>query len=130
MARIALRDHARHERLDAARDALDVEVDHPVELRLGRFPGQAGNECSRVVDQQVDLAEVRNRCGGKRLDIGALGDVGTNGQHVAAHGRKRRAGTFEGIRPYVGDRDSHAAPHRLLRQGKADPAGCAGDGGD
>ena len=73
---------------------------------------------------------MRHGCCGQRFDFCALGDIGTNGEHVAAHPGKSRAGLFKGVGPDVGNRDSHAAPHCFLRQGKADAAGGAGDGGD
>ena len=73
-------EHARDERADPVQDPPEVHAERPLEVARRPLPDQAAREDARVVAEDVDLAERRERVVGERDDVLEAGDVG---QHRA-----------------------------------------------
>src|SRR5690606_8137001 len=123
----ALSDHAGNDGLGGIEDALQVPVDHRVELRLGHFleAGIAGDAC--VVHQDVDASEpVQDGFDGP-IHAGPVRDVGRDADGGCAGGAAVVERLLHGVFVYVAG-DDRCAFLRELDGGRcADSAAGACD---
>ena len=121
-------EHPRDDLLDAEHHAVDVDVDHPLGGGVVLVPDRVADlHDPRVVDQDVDRAELRLGAVEEVLDRRALGHVELEGDGAVT---ELLGGLLGGREVEVADGDLHALAQEGLRGGAADAAGGAGDRGD
>ncbi|MCY1367906.1 hypothetical protein D9M69_548610 [compost metagenome] len=93
----ALTEQQRHKAANAVDNAVEVDVQHALPLRLGDFPAEAGLHHPGIVKQQVDPAEVLDSPVTQALDLFHITDIGdagnrlhTAGLHFVAQGLQAR----------------------------------------
>ena len=93
-----------------------VLVAHPRDQRVARDAG--------VVDEDVEVAELRLDPLDERLRLGRVADVRADGDTADLGGDRLSASSLPGA---VVDRDLRAAARQLAGDGRADPARAPGD---
>ena len=122
MGGLPLRDHPRHERLDAVDHAPEVHAEDPLPVAMRGRLETAPQRDARVVAEHVHLAEGRDRAVGQRLDRRELRHVGTDTERLAAAAPHGRDGLREGALVDIGDDHLRALAREALDHGAADPA--------
>ena len=126
----ALREHDRHEGLHAVDDAPQVHAEHPLPVVERELPGVARTGDAGVVADDVHGTERGERLLGEIVDLGRLGDVGADREHLRALRLDRLGGSGERLLLDVGEDDHHAFGGEALGHAAADSAGGSGDDGD
>ncbi len=122
--------HVRQRRGDAVEHALDVDVDHPVPfVDLEPFERRVRHQAG-VVEHHVDAAVGLHGRVDQVLDLIAVGDVGGDGQGLAAAAVSSSASAW--MRSARRAPSTTVAPSRgeVARRGFAQPAAGAGDDDD
>ena len=129
LAALAGGDHPGGNDLRGEQQAADIDVELPVEVRLGDLGQRRHVEYRGAVDQDVDWPDLvaTNSCrhGFDRL---ALADV--DGDRDGCRRRSRRAVCLRLVDQQVGDDDTRTFFDVALGDCAADAAGAAGDDGD
>ena len=114
----------RRDRLAREEDRLRVDGERAVPVLLGvvreRHPGRAGG--TRIVDENVDLAERLARAIDHRLHVGSAGHVGLHGDDLAAESLDLAGDLLRVQHLDVGDRDVGALARQRQHDATADPA--------
>jgi len=124
------REQVRERRLGAVEQPEDVDLDHPLPLLDGRALDRPEQHHARVVDEDVEPAELVDGPLHGRLRLLALRDVGLDHERGAARVAQLRGQRVEALLAPRHERDGGAAGGELAGGGVADAAGRAGDQGD
>src|SRR5688572_1619261 len=117
--------------LRGQQQAEHVDVEVPVEVFFGDVLQRREPVDTRVVDQDVEPAELLDRRVDNGLRIGLLGDVAANGDRLAAGGGDAGDnGLGALLAGGIVDDDGRAFGGEGRGDGGADALGCAGDEGD
>src|SRR5436189_1600963 len=78
-ASVAILDHWLDQRARQVERAIENHAPYQLPIRVGRFGERLMRPDRGIVYQDVDPAELGQRLGGQRLDLGLFADVGENG---------------------------------------------------
>ena len=123
--------HAGGHGLNETEGAFQVDLDHLVELGLihleSRFLGDIGG---RIVDQDIDPAELAMGGVDELADVGGAPDVACQGIDPAGAIRDFGGDLLKGLELAAADDDRGAFAGERFRDGSSDAAAGAGDDGD
>ena len=115
----------------AAHRSGELEVDVLGPLILADVLKLLGRRATGVVDQNIDPPVVRGRLGHKGVNVFTLGDIGRDGQYLAAGLRPHvGCGLFEHVRPPSADGDLGAFPGETHGDSLANPFAATGNESD
>src|SRR6266849_10810333 len=78
-APVAILDHWLDQRARQVERAVENHAPDQLPIRVGRFGERLVRPDRGIVDKDINLAELGQRLGGQRLDLGLYADVGENG---------------------------------------------------
>src|SRR5262249_36804055 len=121
-------DHWLDQRTRQVERAVKNHTPDQLPIRIGRFSERLVRPDRSIVDQDVDPAELGQRPGGQRLDLGLFADVGKNGDgldpEIASLARGRLSLLLIGARV---DHDMRTFPGQLQYRRTADITPRSGD---
>ena len=127
---MALLDHLRPRRLRRIPGALEMDIEHVVEVGLRKLRKRVQMERAGVVDQDVDAAEAVDGRLDRRVRVGAPRDVADGRDGRPARRRDQLDDLVRRLRRTVVDDDLRATPGQEQRMLAAEAATAAGDDRD